>query len=272
MDDHQFHQLLKRLGLSWAGYRKVRKGVKKRISRHMKQLGCRNMEAYLTRMESNGNVRQECDQLMTVSISRFFRDRSLWESLQNEILPNLANNQNETFRVWSAGCACGEEVYSFKIVWEHLNKHVGSSPALEITATDMNPVYLDRARTGIYSSSSLKEVREDFRTTYFEPGPGRNRYAVKSSIKTDIIWKLHQLHDDPPEADYHIIFLRNNLLTYYQDHLKKPAFKRVLDRLRPFGFLIIGSQENLPFETPELVSFLNYSYVFKKATALLEDA
>ena len=137
-------------------------------------------------------------------------------------------------------------------------------------STDMNPVYLDRARTGTYSSSSLKEVREDLQATYFEPGPGRNRYAAKSSIKADIIWKGHQLHDNPPEADYHIIFLRNNLLTYYQDHLKKPAFKRVLDRLLPFGFLIIGAQENLPFETPELVPFLTYSYVFKKAAALLE--
>lgn len=264
MDDHQFHQLLKQLGLSWAGYRKVRKGVKKRISRHMVQLGCRNMEAYLIRLESNGNVRRECDQLMTVSISRFFRDRGLWESLQNEILPDFAANLNETFRVWSAGCACGEEVYSFKIVWQHLSKHAENLPALEITATDMNPVYLDRAHAGIYSSSSLKEAREDFRTTYFEPGPGRNRYAVKPSIKTGIIWKLHHLQDNPPEADYHIIFLRNNLLTYYQDHLKNSAFKKVLGRLRPSGFFIIGSQEKLPFETPELVPFLNYSYVFRK--------
>jgi len=222
------------------------------------------MEVYLTRLESDGTARQECDQLMTVSISRFFRDRRLWESLQNEILPDLANDPNETFRVWSAGCACGEEAYSFKIVWEILNKHNENPPALEITASDINPVYLDRAQAGIYSSSSLKEVREDLRTTYFEPGPDRNRYAVKSSVKAGIIWKLHQLHGNPPGAGYHIIFLRNNLLTYYQDHLKKPALKRVLGHLRPFGFLIIGSRENLPFVTPALVPFLNYSYVFRK--------
>jgi chemotaxis methyl-accepting protein methylase len=131
-------------------------------------------------------------------------------------------------------------------------------------ATDINPTYLDKARSGIYSSSSLKEVQKDFQTTYFEPRSDGKRYAVRSFIKADIIWQLHQLHKDPPGTDYHIIFLRNNLLTYYQNHLKKTAFRKVLSQLRPFGFLIIGSHEKLPFETSELIPFLSFSYVFRK--------
>ena len=60
MDDHHFRQLLQHLGLSWPGYRKVRKGVKKRIHRHMQSLECKNIPAYLQKLEKNDKARHEC--------------------------------------------------------------------------------------------------------------------------------------------------------------------------------------------------------------------
>ena len=86
MDDHQFRRLLHHLGLSWTGYRKVRKGVKRRISHHMLRLDCPDMAGYLHVLERNTETKAECKRLMTVSISRFFRDRRLWDLLQEEIL------------------------------------------------------------------------------------------------------------------------------------------------------------------------------------------
>lgn len=112
MDDQQFRQLLKYFGLSWRGYRKVRKGVKKRIRRHMNVLGCHDISAYLLELDRSDKLRHECELLMTVSISRFFRDGKLWEVLQTGILPGLIEKSVEKMRVWSAGCASGEEVYS----------------------------------------------------------------------------------------------------------------------------------------------------------------
>jgi chemotaxis protein methyltransferase CheR len=122
MDDQQFRQLLIHFQYSWAGYRKVRKGVKKRINRHMHQLGCRNMDAYLDKLDQSHKTRQACERLMTVSISRFFRDRQFWHTLEKKLLPELLESRAEKVKVWSAGCACGEEAYSFKIVWEGLKK------------------------------------------------------------------------------------------------------------------------------------------------------
>ena len=107
MDDRHFRQLLDALGLSWSGFRKVRKGVKKRVARHMQQLGCRDMDAYVARLETDTIVRLECERLLSVSISRFFRDRRLWETLQGHILPELATAFSTGIRMWSAGCACG---------------------------------------------------------------------------------------------------------------------------------------------------------------------
>jgi chemotaxis protein methyltransferase CheR len=168
MNDHQFRQLLNHFGLSWEGYRKVRKGVKKRLCRHMHELGCRNVEQYLLAVDQDKVARRVCERLMTVSVSRFFRDRQLWQCLEKDVLPLIIRRRWGSIRVWSAGCARGEEVYSFKILWHAVGEYVGPLPDLEMAASDINPDYLDKARTGLYPLSSLKEVPEQWRDLYFQ--------------------------------------------------------------------------------------------------------
>lgn len=75
---------------------------------------------------------------------------------------------------------------------------------------------------------------------------------------------MHNLLTDIPESGFHIIFLRNNLLTYYVNKVKQPVMKNLLTRLCPGGFLIIGSHEKLPFETFGLSQYRAFSYIFKK--------
>ena len=264
MDDQQFHQLLQYLHLSWPGYRKVRKGVKKRIRRHMRRLKCPGIGEYLIELERSKEARDECDRLMTVPISRFFRDKALWEILQEKILPGLIREQTEKIPVWSAGCASGEEVYSLKIIYESLHTSDYHSPKLMITATDMNPACLERARDGSYPASSLKELPERFRSMYFESKTGKKGYNIKAFLKKDIIWRTHNLLGGIPGSRFQIIFLRNCLLTYYHDEIKISALKKVLTCLAPGGFLIIGSHEILPFETSELHHYGPLSYVFNR--------
>ena len=168
MNDEQFRQVLDFFQYSWTGYRKVRKGVKKRISRHMRELKCANMETYLDLIQKNDQERQEFKRRMTVSISRFFRDRKLWLDLENEILPRLIETGKEKLKVWSAGCARGEEVYSFKIIWERLKTRFDILTGLELVATDMHPEYIQKAKAGIYPNSSLKEIPKEMRDDCFD--------------------------------------------------------------------------------------------------------
>ncbi len=105
MDDHQFRQLLHHLGFSWKGYRRIRKGVKKRIRRHMQQLGCKDLSVYLLELDKSEKARRQCERMMTVSISRFFRDRKLWDILEKEILPQLIQGHRDKVEIWFAGCA-----------------------------------------------------------------------------------------------------------------------------------------------------------------------
>jgi len=264
MDDLQFRELLQCLGLSWKGYRKVRGGVKKRIRRHMRQLGCRNVLEYLLALDKNNEEKRQCELMMTVSISRFFRDRKLWEVLEKEILPQLIEEQKEKVSAWSAGCACGEEVYSLKILWDRLGISIVHQPLLEITATDMNPDCLNRARSAAYPSSSLKELPLQLRSLYFQEDSDRDLYKAKTCLKNGILWKNHNLRSYPPGSDFHLVFLRNNLLTYYKNGFKKESFEKVVDCLSDGGILIIGIHEELPCKTSRLIHYGSFPYIFKK--------
>ncbi|RJQ52213.1 MAG: hypothetical protein C4530_19190 [Desulfobacteraceae bacterium] len=262
MHDDEFYALLDRLGFSREGYRKVRKGVKKRIRRHMLQIGCSNLVDYLERLQADPVLMDQLNQRMTVSISRFFRDRRLWTALEKEIFPERTRMNPEEIRVWSAGCACGEEVYSIKIVWERLRRRQKNLPAFAVTATDSNPVFLQKAQAGVYTRSSLNEVDPEDLESFFKPVPG-NRFEVLPVLKDGIVWDRKDHLLDPPETSFQLIFLRNNVLTYLEDSLKRKAFENVMEGLAPCGILIIGSHEELPGVRADLVPVEPFSYVFR---------
>jgi chemotaxis protein methyltransferase CheR len=230
----------------------------------MQQLGCHDVRAYLKLLNNNPNVKEQNEYLMTVSISRFFRDREFWIALEEKILPGLFTNEDRKIKVWSAGCACGEEVYSFKILWERLEKHVGTLPMMEILATDLHPAYLKAARSGVYSSSSLKEVDHQDRERFFRKTDRKNRYQVMPEIKDNIHWQVHHLSSDPPDRNFRVIFLRNNILTYYQTLQKTAMLKKVVDALAPMGLLVIGSRERLPSAEKNLSAVQPFPYVFRR--------
>ena len=246
MDDHQFARLLDVVNGSWKGYRKVRKGVKKRVARHMQEIGCRRMDDYLEKISGNKAVRAECERLMTVSISRFFRDRQMWEALESRVLPEILKSGGGAVRVWFAGCAGGEEVYSFRILWGMFSAGRDAMPALRMTATDLNPENLSRAQAGIYPRGAMREVDEKLRDAWFEMLKG-GRFAVAPVLKDGIDWRVGDLRrDDPPGTGFDLVFLRNNLLTYYSEPEMRAGFDRVVDALSPGGFLVIGAKEVMP--------------------------
>ena len=271
MDDQQFRNLLDFLGLSWAGYRKVRKGVRKRVSRFMQELRFCGIDEFLSAMEGNPELRNQAEILMTVSISRFFRDRKLWEALERHILPGIIVKGDDKVKVWSAGCACGEEVYSFKILWDTMQRRFERLPELELWATDMNPLYLEKAREGIYPLSSLKELPPEWWVAYFS-SMTESRFMVSDFLKEGVLWKVNDLLSDiPPQTEFQLIFLRNNLLTYYKDEIKKTALGRVIESLAPGGFLIIGAHEKLPGECQALAPFPHHPNIFQRLEIPEED-
>jgi chemotaxis methyl-accepting protein methylase len=246
MSPEGFRQLLDRLGYSWAGYRKVRRGVQRRITRHMEQLGCREISDYLEIISQDEATLAECERRMTVPISRFFRDRRVWEVLGHDVLPRLLERTAGTVRVWSAGCAGGEEIYSFKILWESIRPRGERVPVLEALASDLNPDNLARARRGIYGAGTLREVPAAVRERWFQPLSGSPSYRIDPSVQEGITWAFHDLRERPLGTGFDILFLRNNVLTYCEVGLQRMILDRLLPTLAFQGVLVIGGRERLP--------------------------
>ena len=262
--DDSFRQVLDFFDLSWSGYRKVRKGVKKRLYRHMQQLGCRRIADYLADLAQDRQSRLACEQLLTVSISRFFRDRALWDCLEQDLLPDMAARFQKRLTIWSAGCASGEEAYSVKIVWSRMKQDRQHLSDLYVVATDKNHETLDRARAGIYGASSLRELPADWIDAHFTRVKGKKSYRIRPHLQHGIIWMQHDLLNGPPKVMFNVIFLRNNLLTYYRKSLQQTALDGILQQLSQPGLLIVGSRERCPTETGELLRHPHAAGVFRK--------
>ncbi len=243
LSDNEFRSLLDHLNRPWAGYRKVRRGGKKRRRRHMLELGCMTIDPYIARLARRPDEMAVCENCLRVTISRFFRDRELWSALQAHILPGLVERFAPPIRAWSAGCACGEEPYSLAMVWNQR----APLPALELLATDVDSICLERARAGAYARSSLKEVPDEIRKKYFEAKKGGRKFLIRSHRLPSIRWLQQDLTGLPPEGGpFHMILMRNNLLTYYQGAEQYDAFARIVSSLAAGGCLVIGAHERLP--------------------------
>jgi chemotaxis methyl-accepting protein methylase len=267
MDDESFRLILGFFNLSWRGYRKVRKGVKKRIARHMLEYGCREISDYLVLLKENSEVANKATKLLTVPISRFFRDERLWEVISACVVPTLVREIELTgsrpVRVWSAGCSCGEEAFSLKILWDEIEKRLLKVPPIQIWATDINPEVLEKARVGIYPKSSLRNLSASTLQRCFVPVA--NGFSIRERLKGDIHWIQHDfISESPPGMNFDIIFLRNSLLTYYEPPAKIRAFVQVLTALRSRGFLIIGSDEEIPTGGLPLNLYTQYRCIFEK--------
>ncbi|MBM9606597.1 CheR family methyltransferase [Desulfopila inferna] len=240
--------MLDYLDRPWQGYRKVRKGVMKRLRRHMEEIGCATIDCYIDFLERDPGAMQICQAHLRVTISRFFRDRQVWQHLEHRLLKELALRFPAGLSAWSAGCACGEETYSLAI----LRHRLGLTGSLQILASDAEPVCLERARHGIYQKSGLKELStEDIESSFSRIG--KDSFAIRIHYKENIVWRKHDLIEEPPAKRFHIILLRNNLLTYYREPLLDPAIGRIVQTLAPGGLFIVGAHEWLPASAVSLV-------------------
>jgi chemotaxis protein methyltransferase CheR len=266
MDDRQFKRLLGELGYSFEGYRRVRKGVKKRIRRHMRDLACRDMTSYLGRIAASPQNREACIRRMAVPISRFMRDRPLWDALQGGWLSELHRRFGPRLQAWSAGCACGEEAYSLMIAARETSV---SAVQMDITATDLNPVCLAKARAGVYPASSLREMPADLLSRYFSPLRRGRRYRIRPDLMDGISWCCRLTENPWPGHNYGLILLRNSVLTYCEAPQQTRVLAKVLACLRPGGTLVIGSQEKLPASLTDMAPVsASWPYVFRKITGV----
>jgi chemotaxis protein methyltransferase CheR len=235
---------LPRLDLRWAGFRKVRTQVCKRLKRRIRLLGLSGFTAYRDLLDGNPNEWRVVDDCCCITISRFFRDRRMFEILCDRALPGIAErarDQQRDARCWSAGCASGEEPYTLRLLWD---LKTGAAARLSIVATDVDDAVLARARKGCYPGASLRELPPDLLARGFEEAD--QFFCILERHRRDITFMHHDLRSEAIPGFFDLILCRNLAFTYFAPRLQCQVLERLAGRLRPNGWLVIGAHERLP--------------------------
>ncbi len=238
---------LPRLGLRWDGFARVRRQVCRRLGARIAALRLSGFAAYQERLASDAEEWRMLDECCHITISRFYRDRAVFETLRTCVLPAIAaralQEQREA-RCWSAGCASGEEPYTIRMLWDLETGAAFPGAALSITATDADEEMLGRARIGCYLASSLRELPLELIESGFE-GAG-DRFFVKSRHRQGVSFIRRDLRSSAPGGMFDLILCRNVAFTYFARPLQEQVLDRLLEHLLPGGFLVIGKKEHLP--------------------------
>jgi chemotaxis protein methyltransferase CheR len=242
---------LPKMRMRWAGFRKVRGQVCKRIGRRITELGLPGLTGYRLLLAEKPDEWKTLEKLCRVTISRFYRDIGTFELLGRELMPDIARTASGKgeleLRAWCAGCASGEEPYTLKILWEFLIKQNTPGIKLLITATDSDPKMLERAEKGCYRDSSVKELPLAWREKVFHSTRRLGGdYCLKSQYREGIEFIAQDIRHDMPEGGFHVVFCRNLVFTYFDDELQKECLEKITERIVPGGALIIGGHETLP--------------------------
>jgi chemotaxis protein methyltransferase CheR len=236
---------LPRLGLRWAGFRRVRRQVCRRVQRRISELGATGADGYRQWLERNPAEWSELAALCRIPISRFFRDRWVFERLERDVLPELARTQR-VIRAWSAGCASGEEPYSLALLWQIRVAPRLPGASLLIIASDVDERLLERARRACYTASSLREIPEDLRQAAFERSDGR--FVLRSQLRQGIEFRREDVRREGPPGSFALVLCRNLAFTYFDRAGQLETLTRIRARLRAGGYLIVGAHESLPVE------------------------
>ena len=239
---------LPQLGYQWEGFRRVRKQVCKRIQKRLVTLNLPNCSYYYSYLEQNAEEWKILDSFCYITISRFYRDRKVFEILQHKILPLLAQNafkENQVeVRSWSAGCCSGEEPYTLQILW-HLDllPKISKQLQLQLVATEQHSDLISRAERGQYPKSSLKDLPKTFQEEAFIQS--ESKYILKNHFKTDVRFFKQDIRQQLPDGSFDLILCRNLVFTYFQQDLQLKLLEKFIKKLRPNGFLVLGANESL---------------------------
>ncbi|MBI4124349.1 MAG: protein-glutamate O-methyltransferase CheR [Deltaproteobacteria bacterium] len=224
--------LLQRTGYDFRGYRQST--LQRRITRRLQACGCSTCQDYFQYLKEHPEEAGRLFKDLTIHVTEFFREPEIWAGAGQKILTGLSGE----IKIWSAGCASGEEAYSLAIFFKEADHDSGVS----VLGTDIDRDSLKRAKEGIYPEEKLKPVSPAVRKKYFHPVKGG--YQINSTLKEGVRFQLSDLARQAAEGPFDLISCRN-VLIYFSKELQEKVLVRFHHSLRPGGFLWLGRAESL---------------------------
>jgi two-component system CheB/CheR fusion protein len=218
--------------------------ILRRLGRRMAATDCQSLDEYSRYLEEHPEEYRQLIGAFLIKVTKFFRDPELFDYLQREVLPELIENAREEekqLRIWSAGCATGEEAYSLAIlVSEVLGQEAGLFD-VRIFATDIDEDAVRFARRGVYPPSALGGLSEVQIRHYFVEEGGS--YQVKKQIRGMIVFGEHDLAQRSPFPHVDLVVSRN-VVIYFSNELQRRALQLFAYSLRDGGYLVLGKAES----------------------------
>ncbi len=237
-----FTQLRLRTGHDFSNYKRAT--LMRRIERRMAIRSQNSLPGYASFSNEHPEETQSLLKDLLISVTNFFRDKTPFEYLEAEILPELFNNRNseDQVRLWVAGCATGEEAYSLAILCAERAMGVVDAPKVQIFATDIDEGAIATAREGYYTLNDAADVSPERLARFFtKEGEG---YRIRREIRETVLFAHHNFLKDPPFSRIDLISCRNVLI-----YLNRPAQERVMETfhfaLKPGGVLMLGTSESV---------------------------
>ena len=242
--DMLLYELADRYGYDFTNY--ARSSLKRRVNRLLVIDRFPSFAELFYKVKNDPGYLPRVIEELTVNVTEMFRDPLTFKAFREKVLPALATHP--FIRIWHAGCATGEEVYSMAILLEEANLLHKSL----LYATDLNPTVIENIRKGIFPLSHMKQYSENYMLAGGQKDFSSYYTAMYNLAKFDerlqqrMIVSTHNLVSDRSFNAFQLIFCRN-VLIYFDKILQEKVMNLFDDSLERLGFLVLGAKENIRF-------------------------
>jgi chemotaxis protein methyltransferase CheR len=241
--------LKEKRGFDFSGYRTSM--VERRVQERFPSTKCKNYSDYLNYLHEKPAELDKLLDVLTINVSRFFRDTLTFEYIADRVLPAIVREkqgaQDRSLRVWSAGCSMGEEPYSMAILIHELFEKEALDNQIQIFATDIDATILKKAKKAVYPFEGIKSVKYRLLKKYFV-SKGK-LFQLLPEIKDLVSFSAYDLLDKksyaPPESifgSFDMLFCRN-VLIYFDTKHQDQIFDKLYRSLSKDGYLVLGEAE-----------------------------
>jgi two-component system CheB/CheR fusion protein len=231
-------------GFDFTGYKRA--SLERRIAKRMQVIGVTAFADYLDYLEVHPEEFSGLFNTVLINVTHFFRDPSTWEFVASSIVPDLiAQHKSGTpLRVWSAGCASGEEAYTLAMIFTEALGANAFRDLVKIYATDVDEDALARARQATYTERDVADVPPELLGRYFDTVDGGARFVFRKDVRRQVIFGRHDLIQDAPISRVDLLVCRNTLM-YFNAETQAKILGRFQFALNDHGVLLLGRAETL---------------------------
>jgi chemotaxis methyl-accepting protein methylase len=221
-----------------------RSSLLRRTQLRMQRVGAGSCQEYLDCLQQQADEVTHLLNAVYINYTYFFRDRPVWQCLEAQIIPQIIANKapDEPIRVWSAGCASGEETYSLAMLLLEALGIKQFQQRVQIYGTDVDQAAILQARQGCYKAHVAETLSANLLERYFEPISGGYRW--RQDLASAISFHPHNLIQSPSLHRIDLLVCRNTLM-YFSFEAQLRILRRFYRSLKQTGFLLLGRAENL---------------------------